>query len=264
MSTNVKGPVLVDKLGHVTRITLNRPEAGNAIDIPMARALLDAGIECDEDDSVRCVLITGNGNLFCAGGDISEFVSASDSIGTHIKQITGYFHAALTRFLHMKKPVITAINGPAAGAGMSLAIAGDIVVATESAHFTAAYGKLGYTPDGGMSWTLPRLVGLRRAQELLITNRRVEAQEALGIGLVTRVVGEAALIAETTNLARQLASSATGAIGRTRALLLSSFVTSLETQLENEAQSIAQSARSGDGREGVAAFAERRKPNFPV
>jgi 2-(1,2-epoxy-1,2-dihydrophenyl)acetyl-CoA isomerase len=258
----VHEPVIVERDGATVQLVLNRPEAGNALDVPMARALLRAAIECDEDESVRCVVITGSGSMFCAGGDISGFTSAGGAVGVHIKEITSYFHAAVTRLMRMAKPVVTAVNGPAAGAGMSLAIAGDIVLATTSAHFTVAYGKLGYTPDGGMTWTLPRLVGLRRAQDLLITNRRVSAGEALALGLVTRLVEGDAFAQTVAGVAADLAISATGAIGRTRALLQSSFGSTLETQLEYEAQAIAASARTPHGREGVAAFTSKRKPDF--
>jgi 2-(1,2-epoxy-1,2-dihydrophenyl)acetyl-CoA isomerase len=169
---------------------------------------------------------------------------------------------AVSRLMRMAKPLAVLVNGPAAGAGLSLAISGDIVLAARSAHFTAAYGKVGLTPDGGMSWMLPRLVGMRRAQEIIVANRRIPAEEAASIGLVTRVVDDADLSREGAALAAELASSATLAIGGARALLLESHSNGLETQLEREARSIAAAGGTAESREGVAAFLERRAPDF--
>jgi 2-(1,2-epoxy-1,2-dihydrophenyl)acetyl-CoA isomerase len=135
-------------------------------------------------------VITGRGKLFCGGGDIGSFAQAGDSIGSFLSELAGTLHNALSRFLRMRKPLV---NGPAAGAGMSLAIAGDIAIAARSAHFTAAYGALGLSPDGGMSWRLLRLVGMRLAQDIILTNRRVTSEEAAAIGLVSRAIEDNAL-----------------------------------------------------------------------
>jgi 2-(1,2-epoxy-1,2-dihydrophenyl)acetyl-CoA isomerase len=228
----------------------------------MARQLMHAAILCDEDDTIRCVLLTGTGRLFCAGGDVGAFNAAGDGIGAMLKEITAYLHMAMSRFARMDKPLVTAINGPAAGAGFSIAIAGDIALAAQSAHFTLAYTALGLSPDGGSTWLLPRLVGLRKAQELALTNRRVGAEEAERMGLVTRIVADDALAEEAMTVARTLAEAPTGALGRTRALLQSSFAATLETQMEAEARAIAASGRTPHGREGIRAFADRRKPDF--
>ncbi|PIK71576.1 hypothetical protein CS379_18575 [Methylobacterium frigidaeris] len=169
---------------------------------------------------------------------------------------------AVSRLMRMEKPLLVLVNGPAAGAGLSLAIAGDVVLAAGSAHFTAAYGGVGLSPDGGMSWLLPRLVGLRRAQEIILTNRRIGAEEAERIGLVTRTVEDAALASEGAEVAAGLATSATRALGLARGLLADSLSSGLETQLEREARAIAEAGRTPDGREGIAAFLARRKPDF--
>lgn len=256
--------VLFERQGAVARLTLNRPEAANAIDLPLARALMEAANACGEDDSIRCVVLTGAGRLFCAGGDIAGFAAAGEKIPSLLKELTAYIHMAIIRFLRMPKPLITAVNGPAAGAGLSLAVMGDIVLASPAAHFTLAYSAIGFTPDGGASWMLPRLIGLRRTQELMLTNRRVGAEEAAAIGLVTRLTEADALADEAQALAVQLASSASRALGKTRNLILESFDTSLETHLEAEACAIAEASRSDEGREGVAAFIAKRKPNFGV
>jgi 2-(1,2-epoxy-1,2-dihydrophenyl)acetyl-CoA isomerase len=171
----------------VVRLTLNRPAAGNSINVSLARSLMEAAIRCDEDDSVRCVLLTGRGRLFCAGGDIAGFAEAGSSTPALLKDLTGYLHLAIARFARMAKSLVTVVNGPATGAGIGLAVLGDVALAARSAHFTLAHTAIGLSPDGGCTWLLPRLIGLRRAQELVLTNRRVGAQEAEKIGLITRV-----------------------------------------------------------------------------
>jgi 2-(1,2-epoxy-1,2-dihydrophenyl)acetyl-CoA isomerase len=244
----------------IATFTLDRPEQGNTIDLPMARALLEAALRCDEDDATRCVVFTGRGKLFCGGGDIGGFAQAGDSIGSFLSELAGTLHMALSRFLRMRKPLVTLVNGPAAGAGMSLAIAGDIAIAARSAHFTAAYGALGLSPDGGMSWRLPRLVGMRLAQDIILTNRRVTSEEAAAIGLVSRVVEDDALAEAGAKIAAELAAAPTAALGAARSLLLDSLETPLEAQLEREARSIAELGRSAQTRARVAAFLARRNP----
>ena len=246
----------------VARLTLDRPEVGNAIDIPLARAFMEAAIALDEDDSVRCILLSGAGRLFCAGGDVAAFSGAADTLPAFLKEITAYLHSGVARLMRTAKPVVTAVNGPAAGAGIGLALLGDIVLAGASAHFTLAYTGLGLSPDGATTWLLPRLVGLRRAQEMCLTNRRISAEEALQIGLVTRVTPDEDLAAEATKVAETLAAGPTSALGATRRLLLESDANTLETQMELESRAIAVQARTADGREGVAAFVEKRKPIF--
>lgn len=260
MSTNPS--LLFEREGAVATLRLNRPDVGNALDIPLARALMEAAIQCDEDDAIRCVVLTGNGRMFCAGGDVGAFAAAGDSLPAMLKEITAYLHTAITRLSHMGKPLVTAVNGPAAGAGYSLAVLGDIALAARSAHFTLAYTALGLTPDGGSTWLLPRLVGLRRAQELALLNKRLSADEAATLGLITRAVDDAAFVAETDQVVKQLAASATPALGKVRNLLLSSFGSTLEAQMEAEARSIADASKTRYGREGVAAFVARRKPDF--
>jgi 2-(1,2-epoxy-1,2-dihydrophenyl)acetyl-CoA isomerase len=248
--------------GAIGRITLDRPEVGNALNIPMARELMECAIRCEHDAAIRCVLITGRGKLFCAGGDVVEFARAGDKLPDFLREITSYVHAAISSLARMNKPLVTAVNGATAGAGMGLALLGDIVLADSSAVFTLAYTGIGVSPDGGTTWLLPRLVGLRRAQELCLTNRRLNAEEAAGMGLITRVAAAGALGDEANALATQLAGGATQALGATRRLLVDSLANGLELQMEHESRSIAALGRSTDGREGIAAFAARRKPNF--
>lgn len=254
--------ILLERDGAVARITLNRPDVGNALDVSMSRALMEAVIAVEEDDSVRCVLITGNGRLFCAGGDVAAFSRAGDALPSFLKEITAYLHNAVSRLARMEKPVVTAINGAAAGAGIGLALVGDIAIADPRAGFALAYTGIGVSPDGGSTWLLPRLVGLRRAQELCLRNRKVGAAEAVEIGMITRVAAEGEVLNEAAALAQELAGSATVALGATRRLLLDGAVNSLETQLDAESRSIAALARTADGKEGIASFLEKRPAKF--
>ncbi len=255
-------PLILERKGPVARVILNRPNAGNAIELSLARALMEASIACDEDSSIRCVVLTGAGNLFCAGGDVGAFAEAGDNAPALIKQLTAYVHMAVARFARMGKPLVTSINGPAAEAGVSLALLGDIALCANTANFRIAYSSLGLSPDAGLSWLLPRLVGLRRAQELLLVDRRVTADEAAAIGMVTKVVDADKLHEETEATAARLAESSVSALGRARNLVLESYSASLETHMENEARTMADAARNAAFREGIAAFAQKRKPNF--
>lgn len=255
-------PLLVSIEGGVATLTLNRPAVGNALDMPLARELLEAAIRCDQDDAIRCVVLTGTGRLFCAGGDIDTFIGAGDSISAFVSEAAGVLHMSVTRFMRMPKPLLVVVNGPAAGAGLSLASAGDIVIAAKSAHFSAGYVNIGLSPDVGTSWHLPRLIGVRRAQEMLITNRRVPAAEAETIGLITRAVDDAELDAERERYVRMLVGAPVGAIGLTRGLLVESFNSPLEQQLEREARSVVTASKSDECREGILAFLDKRKPNF--
>jgi 2-(1,2-epoxy-1,2-dihydrophenyl)acetyl-CoA isomerase len=242
----------------IATLILDRPAAGNTIDMALARALVDAAVRCDEDRAIRCVVLTGRGRLFCGGGDVSAFAEAGDDISAFLRELAGALHEAISRLMRMKKPLLVLVNGPAAGAGFSLALAGDITLAARSAHFTAAYGTLGLTPDGGMTWSLPRLVGYRRAQEIIFSNRRVSAEEAAAIGLVTRAVADDALEAAGAELAANLARASTGALGAARQLLLDSFGAELEDQLEREAQAIAAAGATPEARAAIAAFLAKR------
>lgn len=246
----------------VATITLNRPDAANAMNLQMVQEFAAAAIRCEQDQAIRAVLINAAGKMFCAGGDLPSFAAAGDGVGALITDITMYLHATVSRLMRMDKPVVVAVNGAAAGAGFSLAMAGDIVLAAESARFSLAYTAIGVSPDGGASYILPRLIGLRRSAELMLTNRRLNSHEAAQWGLVTRVVDDAELASEAKEIAQQLAQGATQAFGKVKQLLAASMDNGLETQMALEAQSIAELAMSPDGREGITAFMERRAPTF--
>jgi 2-(1,2-epoxy-1,2-dihydrophenyl)acetyl-CoA isomerase len=254
--------VLFEVQDQVGRLTLNRPDSGNGMNAAMMRDLCDVAIRCDEDPEVRAVIVKGAGKMFCAGGDLRSFAGEGDALPAYLKEITNNLHGAVSRFSRMDAPVVSAVKGVAAGAGFSLACAADMVIAAESARFTVAYTGVGLTPDGSCSFFLPRLIGLRRTQELMMTRRILSASEALDWNLVTRVVPDDELEAESEKLVAQLAAGPTRAFGGVKRLLLGSAGDHLESQMEKEARCIADAARSADGKEGIAAFLEKRKPNF--
>jgi len=254
--------ILLDIRDGIATITLHRPQAYNALDMPLARELHHAAVVCGEDDAVRVVVVTGSGRAFCAGGDVKGFCEQLDNIGTHIKLLTTELHAAVSRLTRMLKPCITAVNGVAAGGGMSLALAGDLILATESARLTMAYTQIGASPDGSSSFTLPRLVGLKRALELTFLNRVLSAREAMEWGIVNQVFADDQFHQGVQQIAQQLAQGPTLAYGRAKALFYRSFSETLETQMEHEAQLIAASGHTEDFRGGVQAFAAKRQPTF--
>jgi 2-(1,2-epoxy-1,2-dihydrophenyl)acetyl-CoA isomerase len=246
----------------VATITLNRPAAYNALDLTLTRELFEAAVVADEDRSIRCIVVTGAGKAFCAGGDVKAFHEAGDKVGVLVKHLTTYLHGAVSRLARTQKPVIMAINGVAAGGGLSLALSGDLVVATESAKFTMAYSKIAASPDGSSTYFLPRLIGFRRTLELHFTNRVLSAREALEWGLINRVHPDVEYAAAVAALARELAEGPTAAFGRTKLLVHQSTQESLETQMELEAQAIAASGATEDFRNGVAAFAAKQSAKF--
>jgi 2-(1,2-epoxy-1,2-dihydrophenyl)acetyl-CoA isomerase len=246
----------------VGRITLRRPDNANAMNPTMARELLEVAIACDVDTSVRAVLIDAEGRMFCAGGDLDGFASAGTGLASLIKRMTVDLHGAISRLARMRAPVIAAVQGAAAGAGFSLACACDLVVAGRSAKFTMAYTRAGLVPDGSSTYFLPRLLGRRRALELMLLNPVLTADEAHEQGLVTQVVEDAALPEAAFALARELAQGPTGAYAAAKRLVLTSSNETLESQMELEAAAITEAATGADGQEGIAAFLEKRKPTF--
>jgi 2-(1,2-epoxy-1,2-dihydrophenyl)acetyl-CoA isomerase len=247
---------------NVAAITLNRPSAYNALNLSLMRELALAAIEADEDRNVRCILLTGAGKAFCGGGDVKTFADAGERAPIALKELTTHFHAAISRLCRAPKPVVTAVNGVAAGGGMSLALVGDLVLAAESARFTMAYSNIAAAPDGSSTYFLPRLIGTRRAFELYYTNRSLSAREAMEWGLVNRVHPDAELAGAATALAAELAQGPTYAYGRARELLHHSSSESLETQMELEARAISACGGSKDFQRAVVAFTKKEKPTF--
>ena len=254
--------LIYDVNNGVATITLNRPDAANALNLTMARELSDVAIECDESGEVRAVVIRGTGKMFCAGGDLSVFADAGDKAAAVVKQMAGDLHMGISRLTRMNAPVIAAVNGTAAGAGFSLAVAADLVVSVDSAKYMMAYTNAGLSPDGSSTYFLPRRIGDRRARELMITNRMLSATEALDWGLINQVVSEDEFDDAVAALASRIANGPTLAYGQVKSLLNASFDNGLETQMELETRGIADMARSTDGQEGIRAFLAKRKPEF--
>jgi len=246
----------------VAHLTLNRPEAANSITVELARDLMYATLQCDEDPAVRAVLLSGAGRMFCGGGDLKTFAGKGAALPHYLKELTTYLHAAVSRLTRMDAPVIAAVHGSAAGAGLSLACAADFVLSADNAKFTMAYTRAGLVPDGSSTYFLSRLVGLRRALELTLTNRVLSAAEALGLGIVTRVVPAAQLLDAARALAAEFAGGPTKAFGAAKRLLHAGWTGTLETQMELETRAIADIARTDDAHEGIAAFAAKRPAKF--
>jgi 2-(1,2-epoxy-1,2-dihydrophenyl)acetyl-CoA isomerase len=246
--------------GPITSIVLDRPEAANGMNDTLTRELAEAAALCDTE-ATKVVTITGAGRFFCAGGDLKA-MAAAPSRGAYVRGIADDLHRALSIFARMDAVLITAVNGVAAGAGFPLGVSGDLVLAAESASFTMAYTKAGLSPDGSSSYLLPRLVGLRRTQELMITNRVLTAAEALDWGLVTAVVPDGELAGALADLAARTARGARNSHSAVKKLLLTTYGSSIEDQMGREATLIAECADSADGEEGIAAFLGKRKPEF--
>ena len=248
--------------GAVATITLNRPDAANSLNLQMGNDLLAAANVCASDPSIRAVIVTAEGRMFCAGGDVGGFANANNA-GELLRAITTGLHAAISRFQRMNAPVIVAVNGVAAGAGMSIAASGDFILAAESAKFTMAYTGIGLSPDGSSTFFLPRLVGVLKAKELMMRNPVLSANDARDAGLVSQVVPDDELPEAAQQLAEELASGPTQAYGAVKRLVADSLNTSLETQMERETNAIADLANfTEDGKNGIAAFVAKEKPSF--
>jgi 2-(1,2-epoxy-1,2-dihydrophenyl)acetyl-CoA isomerase len=260
--------VIVRRQGAVFEIILNRPEIRNAVNREAIGELASAVAEAAEDRAARAVLLRGAGTHFCAGGDITMFGGlvelSPEERGKALHEIVDGLHPLLVGLRRMPKPVVAAVHGAAAGFGLSLVLAADLALAAEDTVFTSGYIHLGTSPDGAMTMTLPRVVGLKRATELMFLGDRFDARGALELGLINRVVPMAALEAEAMALATRLADGPTHAYGRTKALLEGSVGQLLEAQLKREAESFAACAATEEFVEGVRAFLDKRPPNFPA
>lgn len=256
-------PVLMEIEGGVATVTLNRPQAFNAMDMALSVALAAAAQRLAADPAVRAVVLTGAGEkAFCAGGDVAAFAADPATVDTFLLEITGHLNRAVGALRAMNAPVIAAVNGIAAGAGLSLVAAADIAIAADTAKFTSAYTQIGLSPDAGSTWFLSRLIGPRRAARLYLENPLLSAAEALEWGILSRVVPAAELKAEVTALARRFAEGPTRAFGAVKMLLAAAAGEDLGAQMALEGSTIAALSRTVDGLEGVAAFAAKRKPVF--
>ncbi|KAF0135881.1 MAG: 2-(1 2-epoxy-1 2-dihydrophenyl)acetyl-CoA isomerase [Xanthobacteraceae bacterium] len=256
-------PVLTERKGGVAIIRLNRPRQLNVLDPALGRGLVAAVGDAAQDPSVRAVVLAGNGRSFCAGGDLSAFHQDLASAPATATGLIDHFHTALRGIASMPKPVIAAVQGPVAGGGFSLAVACDMVVAAEDATFLAAYTKLGTSPDGGLTWSLTRLVGARRAFDLILTNQRIDAATALSWGLVNRIVPAAEVEAAALGLAAMFEQASVGATAAVKRLVGEAAGQSYDAQLDAEKASFVDRAGTADFREGISAFVERRPAVFP-
>jgi 2-(1,2-epoxy-1,2-dihydrophenyl)acetyl-CoA isomerase len=254
-------PILFEVRDNVAHVALNRPKASNALDLEMAKQLMAVALRCEADRNVRAVLLKGAGKSFCVGGNVKVFL-AQKELPAYLREITSYLHLAVSRFARLDAPVIAAVQGSAAGGGFSLAISCDLVIAAESATFLMAYSKIGMAPDGGSTYFLPRLVGLKRAMELALTNRVLSAREACEWGIVTEVVPPENLESRAEELAQSLAQGPPGAFGSAKRLLHGGWNQTLETQMELESRAIAEMGGTADGQEGIKAFVEKRAAKF--
>ncbi len=250
-----------EQSGPIARITLNRPEAANGMNDVMTRELAQVATACDSPET-KVVVLTGAGRFFCAGGDLKAMAASPLGPGAYVKGIADDLHRAISTFARMDAVLITAVNGIAAGAGFSLAVSGDLVLAASTASFTMAYTKAGLSPDGSASYYLPRLIGLRRTGDLMLTNRRLSAEEAAQWGLVNYVVDDAEFAARVDALSAEIATGAGQSAAAVKKLLLATFGNGIETQMELEGRLIAVNADGPDGREGIDAFLNKRAPQF--
>ncbi|MDE2577623.1 MAG: enoyl-CoA hydratase/isomerase [Hyphomicrobiales bacterium] len=247
----------------VATLTLDRPDVMNALSPAMLEGLLAALEQVAAPDSgARCLIVTGAGKAFCAGANLQERISPRDGSVATSTALETHYHPVLRRLRDMPFPVITAVEGAAAGAGMSLALMGDLVICGRSAYFLQAFRRIGLVPDAGSSWMLPRLIGKARAMELSLLGEKLPAQKALDWGLVNRVVEDGAALAEARTLARDLAAGPTRALGMIRALYWESPENSFERQLDAECRTQRRALAGEDFREGVAAFLEKRPAHF--
>lgn len=252
-------PLLFQREGALVRLTLNRPDALNALDVPMARALALVASELAVDPSVRCVVLQGAGRGFCAGGDLLKMKAAPVALANELIEA---LHAAIVSLCTMRAPLLASVHGVVAGAGMSLLLACDLAVAAEGTRFNLAYVNIGASCDGSSSWSLPRLVGLRKALEIAILGETLDAAEALRLSLVNRVVPAAELEAQTSALAQRLAEGPSQAIGEIKRLLRDSLQTGLREQLDAEAAAFLRCAATQDFGAGLDAFVAKRPPHY--
>jgi len=252
--------ILFEKIDAIGKTTLNRPEKYNSFVREMALALQNILNDCANDDSIRCILITGSGKAFCAGQDLKE---ATDPEGPEVEQIVReHYNPIIRKIREIEKPVIAAVNGIAAGAGANVALACDIVVAGKSANFIQAFSKIGLIPDSGGTYFLPRLIGLPKATALMMTGESISAEKAEKMGMIYAVYEDTEFESKSLQLAKSISEMPTKGLGYTKRLLTHSLNNSLDEQLDLEAETQALSAKSEDHKEGVQAFLEKRPPVF--
>jgi 2-(1,2-epoxy-1,2-dihydrophenyl)acetyl-CoA isomerase len=254
--------VLTQRQGDILQISLNRPDAYNAMNLELMKMLGETLSGAAADSTVKGVLLTGSGKAFCSGGDLKWISQQSQEVGSVLYQLAPQFHLSIVEIRRMEKPVVAAINGIAAGGGFSLALACDFRVMGESAVLRQAYTSSGLSIDGGGSFALPRLVGLARAMEIMAFDNPISSKQALDWGLVTKVVPNADVLSEAGAMLTSITRGALHSFAWSKKLMTDSFNNSLETQLELERKGISDCATHPNGQEGIRAFVEKRKPSF--
>lgn len=251
--------IIYDQKDNVLTVTLNRPDVYNAFNEEMLSELNDAFKKAGEDESIRCVILTGAGKAFCSGQDLKDF---NEKKLTFREAIDQRYNPLIRKIAYLPKPVICAINGVAAGAGISLCLACDYRIASESATLTEVFINVGLVPDSGSSFFLPRLVGYAKAFEICVTGDRITAREAKQFGLVNKVVSNSLLKKSAESTAKNFASKPTKAIGMIKSILNKSFESSLDEILDEESRNQEIAGSTDDFREGISSFLEKRKPVF--
>jgi 2-(1,2-epoxy-1,2-dihydrophenyl)acetyl-CoA isomerase len=255
--------VLLDIANGVARITLNRPESSNGMNVEFLQALCETIMACHGRSDVRVALISGKGKNFCAGGDVHTFASKGEGMPDYIRVATAWLQNAVTGLLRLEAPVIVSVHGFAAGGGgFGLVCAADLVIAADTAKFLAGATRVGMAPDAGVSVTLPRLVGLRRAADIILNNPMLSAQEARDLGIINRIVPAADLATASLAWATELAAGAPRAQAAAKRLLWSGVGLGIDACLSEEARTVSELSGTADAREGLAAVIERRKPVF--
>ncbi|KAA0120535.1 enoyl-CoA hydratase/isomerase family protein [Mycolicibacterium sp. P9-22] len=264
MTETIYTPVLRDVTPTgIARIRLNSPHISNGLNVVTLKALHEVILSCHADPEVKVVLLTGEGRNFCAGGDVHTFESKGDGLPDYLREATAWLQLATAALFQLKVPVVTAVQGFAAGGGgLGLVCASDIVVAARSAKFFSGAVRVGMAPDGGSSVTLAQLVGLRQALRILLTNPTLTATEAAEIGLITEVVEDDDLITRAETIAEELAAMPTLALSATKRLVWSGVGASIEERLPEESRTVSELSGTADALEGLRAVIERRTPRF--
>ncbi len=255
-------PVRATVCEDIATLLFNRPKVFNAFDLDAITIFADHLVNLSADPSIRGIVISGEGNVFCSGGDLKWVASWPDGYSAAFHNLAARFHQAILEIRRMRKPVVAAINGVAAGAGFSLALACDFRVMAKSAVLRQAFTSYGLSLDGGGTFTLPKIVGLARALEIAAFDRPISAELALKWGLITGIVEDEQALEEATKLAQQLAQGPIHSFGRCKQLFTDSFNDSFEAHLELEREALSSCAGHAEGEEGITAFIEKRKPVF--
>jgi len=247
----------------VGMVTMNRPDEANALNAQMAAELFEVSVQCSRNEDLGALIVTANGKMFNAGGDLKEFNSPpGNRKDEHLSRVASNLHDALIRFAYMDAPVIMAVNGTAAGGGFSLALSGDYILASDKAKFVSAYTASGLTPDGSSTFYLAKHVGLLKAKELFLTNKMLTAKEAVEWGFVNEVTVHENLMDRANELAMQFAKGPTKAFGGVKRMLLSAFSDPIEAQLDKETRHIVGTMDTHDGPHGLNAFLNKERPEF--